>query len=35
MSPQNPAESLLYKALIWTWPFYAIGALYAVGPVLG
>jgi hypothetical protein len=35
VSPQNPAESLLYKALIWTWPFYAIGALYAVGPVLG
>lgn len=35
MNPQNPAESLLYKALIWTWPFYAIGALYAVGPVLG
>ena len=35
MSPQNPAESLLYKALVWTWPFYAIGALYAVGPVLG
>nr|WP_247743064.1 O-antigen ligase domain-containing protein [Phaeobacter italicus] len=21
--------------MIWTWPFYAIGALYAVGPVLG
>ena len=33
--PQNPAETIIYKALVWTWPFYAIGALYIVGPVLG
>ncbi|MDB2407397.1 O-antigen ligase domain-containing protein [Jannaschia sp.] len=31
----NPAERLVWRALIWTWPFYGIGALYAVGPVLG
>ncbi|NRB17409.1 MAG: O-antigen ligase domain-containing protein [Rhodobacteraceae bacterium] len=35
ISPQNPAENIIYKALVWTWPFYAIGALYIVGPVLG
>lgn len=34
-TPQNPAEKIAYKTLIWTWPFYAIGALYVVGPVLG
>lgn len=33
--PQNPAENIVYKALIWTWPFYGLGALYIVGPVLG
>jgi len=33
--PQNPAEKIVYKALVWTWPFYAAGALYIVGPVLG
>jgi len=35
VTPQNPAEKMVYKALVWTWPFYAIGALYIVGPVLG
>ncbi|MGR1583337.1 O-antigen ligase family protein [Thalassobius sp. S69A] len=35
MRPLNPAEALIWRALIWTWPFYAIGALYLVGPVLG
>ncbi|WP_245848247.1 O-antigen ligase domain-containing protein [Actibacterium ureilyticum] len=34
MKPQNPAERLLYRAMVLTWPFYAIGALYIVGPVL-
>ncbi|WP_170407717.1 O-antigen ligase domain-containing protein [Ruegeria arenilitoris] len=34
-APQNPAERLVWRALVWTWPFYAIGALYVVGPVLG
>ncbi len=34
MTPQNPAETLVYGALRWTWPFYFIGALYVVGPVL-
>lgn len=35
LAPRNPAEAIVYKALIWTWPFYAIGGLYVVGPVLG
>ena len=30
----NPAERLVYKTLVYTWPLYAIGALYVVGPVL-
>lgn len=34
MRPQNPAERMVWTALVWTWPFYAIGALYVVGPVL-
>lgn len=34
MTPQNPAERMLYRALVFTWPFYAVGALYVVGPVL-
>ncbi|WP_121066054.1 O-antigen ligase domain-containing protein [Chachezhania antarctica] len=32
--PQNPAERMVFKALGWTWPFYFVGALYVVGPVL-
>lgn len=35
VSPENPAERLVYRCLILTWPFYALGALYVVGPVLG
>lgn len=31
---ENPAEALVHKTLIWTWPLYFIGALYVVGPVL-
>lgn len=34
MTPQNPVERMIYKTLILTWPFYAVGALYVVGPVL-
>ncbi len=34
MTPVNPAEKVVYKTLILTWPFYAVGALYVVGPVL-
>ncbi|TRD15333.1 O-antigen ligase domain-containing protein [Palleronia caenipelagi] len=30
----NPVERFLYLTLIWTWPFYAVGALYLVGPVI-
>jgi len=30
----NPAERLVYKTLVLTWPFYAVGALYLVGPVI-
>ncbi|MHA3976768.1 O-antigen ligase domain-containing protein [Halovulum sp. GXIMD14794] len=32
--PRNPAEALVYKALVFTWPLYFVGALYVVGPVL-
>lgn len=35
LTPRNPAEAIVYKSLAWTWPFYAIGGLYVVGPVLG
>lgn len=34
MTPANPAEALVWRTLVLTWPFYAIGALYVVGPVL-
>ena len=34
MKPANPAEAMLWHALVLTWPFYAFGALYVVGPVL-
>ncbi|MDW3224387.1 MAG: O-antigen ligase domain-containing protein [Paracoccaceae bacterium] len=34
VSPENPAEVIVWKTLTWTWPFYTIGALYVVGPVL-
>ncbi|MBR9842700.1 MAG: O-antigen ligase domain-containing protein [Rhodobacteraceae bacterium] len=33
-APQNPAEAMVWKTILWTWPFYAFGALYVVGPVL-
>ncbi|WP_375691804.1 O-antigen ligase domain-containing protein [Pseudooceanicola sp. LIPI14-2-Ac024] len=32
--PQNPAERMVHATLRWTWPFYFVGALYVVGPVL-
>jgi hypothetical protein len=34
LRPANPVETLVYKTLVWTWPFYFVGALYVVGPVL-
>ncbi|MGB7431414.1 MAG: hypothetical protein WA921_02980 [Ahrensia sp.] len=34
MNRRNPAETLVYKTITWTWFFYALGALYIVGPVL-
>ena len=34
MSDLNPIERFIYKSLTLTWPFYAFGALYVVGPVL-
>ncbi|MBK1634803.1 capsular biosynthesis protein [Rhodovulum adriaticum] len=34
MRAQNPAEALVLRTLAWTWPFYFLGALYVVGPVL-
>lgn len=35
LAPHNPAERLVYRTLTLTWPLYALGALYVVGPVLG
>ncbi|MCA0872922.1 O-antigen ligase domain-containing protein [Seohaeicola saemankumensis] len=34
LRPENPAERLIWTSLVWTWPFYALGALYVVGPVI-
>ncbi len=34
MTDQNPIERFVYKTLTMTWPLYAVGALYVVGPVL-
>lgn len=34
MKRHNPAESFVYWALALTWAFYALGALYLVGPVV-
>jgi hypothetical protein len=34
MIAQNPVERLIYRTLTMTWPLYAIGSLYVVGPVL-
>lgn len=34
MTPQNLAERMVYRTMVLTWPFYAVGALYVVGPVL-
>lgn len=31
----TPVERLVYRTLVLTWPFYGLGALYVVGPVLG
>ncbi|SMR72709.1 hypothetical protein SAMN04488030_1509 [Aliiroseovarius halocynthiae] len=31
----NPIERFIFRALAYTWGFYAFGALYVVGPVLG
>ncbi|MDP5085540.1 MAG: O-antigen ligase domain-containing protein [Yoonia sp.] len=30
----NPIERFVYKTLTLTWPLYAVGALYVVGPVI-
>jgi len=34
ITPQNPAETIIWHSLTLTWAFYALGALYVVGPVL-
>jgi len=34
ITPRNLAEVVVYRTIVLTWPFYAIGALYVVGPVL-
>src|SRR5690348_12188106 len=33
-APENPEERLIYCALVGSWGWYSIGALYVVGPVL-
>ncbi len=35
ITPQNSAEKLIWYALIFCYPFYFLGALYLVGPVVG
>ncbi|MDW4498527.1 O-antigen ligase domain-containing protein [Sulfitobacter sp. D35] len=35
IAPANPAERMVLTTLRWTWPFYFVGAIYVVGPVLG
>ena len=34
MIAHNPIERLIFRTLTMTWPLYAIGSLYVVGPVL-
>ena len=34
MTDLNPIERFVYKTLTMTWPLYAVGSLYVVGPVL-
>lgn len=34
IQPENPVERIVWSAMVWTWPLYAVGALYVVGPVL-
>ncbi|MFT7369520.1 MAG: hypothetical protein ACI94O_000831 [Octadecabacter sp.] len=34
MIDNNPIERLIYHMIALTWPFYAVGALFIVGPVL-
>jgi hypothetical protein len=34
MDLHNPIERFVYRTLVMTWPFYALGALYVVGPVI-
>lgn len=34
MTPENPIERAVLRTLTLTWPFYAVGALYVVGPVM-
>jgi hypothetical protein len=33
--PETDDERLVYNAIVWTWGFYLLGALYAVYPILG
>ena len=34
MTGYNPIERLIYRMIALTWPFYSVGALFIVGPVL-
>ena len=34
MELHNPIERFVYRTFVMTWPFYALGALYVVGPVI-
>ncbi|WP_434289907.1 O-antigen ligase family protein [Celeribacter sp. SCSIO 80788] len=34
MTPQTLPERIVWSTIVWTWPLYALGALYVIGPVL-
>ena len=33
--PENFEEKVIWNAIVWTFPFYLLGALYIVAPVMG
>lgn len=35
MAPETPEERVIWYGLTWTYGFYALGALYLAGPVIG
>lgn len=35
LRPETREESIIYYTILWTWGFWALGALYIVAPVVG